>query len=66
MNWHRLSRRWPDPRQTGGNYQGPKPNEPIKSFEHNDFVVHGPEGYQRVTARANSKEELDELVDKLT
>lgn len=49
-----------------GNYQGPKPNEPIKSFEHNDFVVHGPEGYQRVTARANSKEELDELVDKLT
>ena len=49
-----------------GNYQGPQPNEPVKSFEDNDFVVHGPEGYQRVTARAKSKEELDELVDKLT
>ena len=48
-----------------GNYQGPSPNEPVKSFEVNDFVVHGPEGYQRVTARANSKEELDELIEKL-
>ena len=48
-----------------GNYAGPSPNEPVKSFEHNDFVVHGPEGYQRVTARANSKEELEDLVQKL-
>ena len=48
-----------------GNYAGPCPNEPVKSFEHNDFVVHGPEGYQRVTARANSKEELEDLVQKL-
>jgi len=49
-----------------GNYEGPSPKEPVKSFEENDFVVHGPEGYQRVTARANSKEELENLVEKLT
>ena len=48
-----------------GNYEGPSPKEPIKSFEDNDFVVHGPEGYQRVTARANSKQELENLVEKL-
>ena len=48
-----------------GNYQGPAPNEPVKSFEANDFVVHGPEGYQRVTARAKSKPELENLVEKL-
>jgi carbamoylphosphate synthase large subunit len=49
-----------------GNYTGPAPNEPVKSFEHNDYVVHGPEGYQRVTARADSREELGKLVEKLT
>ncbi|MBQ2831090.1 acetyl-CoA carboxylase biotin carboxylase subunit family protein [Methanobrevibacter sp.] len=49
-----------------GNYEGSSPKEPVKSFEENDFVVHGPEGYQRVTARANSKEELENLVEKLT
>ena len=49
-----------------GNYEGPSPKEPVKSFSYNDFVVHGPEGYQRVTARANSKKELEDLVDKLT
>lgn len=49
-----------------GDYEGPAPKEPVKSFEHNDFVVHGPEGYQRVTARADSKENLEKLVDKLT
>ena len=49
-----------------GNYIGPSPKEPLKSFEDNDFVVHGPEGYQRVTARAKSKEELEKLVDELT
>lgn len=48
-----------------GNYQGPAPNEPVKSFEDNDFVVHGPEGYQRVTAKADSKDALEKLVDKL-
>ncbi|WP_298502586.1 acetyl-CoA carboxylase biotin carboxylase subunit family protein [uncultured Methanobrevibacter sp.] len=49
-----------------GDYEGLSPKEPVKSFEDNDFVVHGPEGYQRVTARAKSKEELEKLVDKLT
>lgn len=49
-----------------GNYEGPAPIEPVKSFDDNDFVVHGPEGYQRVTARANTKEELEKLVEKLT
>ena len=48
-----------------GNYNGPSPKEPVKSFEHNDFVVHGPEGYQRITARAASKEELEKLLEKL-
>jgi carbamoylphosphate synthase large subunit len=49
-----------------GNYEGPAPKEPVKSFDDNDFVVHGPEGYQRVTARASSAEELEKLVQKLT
>ena len=48
-----------------GNYEGPTPNEPVKSFEANDFIVHGPAGYQRITARADSKEELEKLVEKL-
>lgn len=48
-----------------GDYEGPSPKEPVKSFDVNDFVVHGPKGYQRVTARAGSKEELENLVDKL-
>ena len=49
-----------------GNYDGPSPNEPVKSFMHNDFVVHGLKGYQRITARANTKKELNNLVDKIT
>ncbi|MDO5848365.1 MAG: ATP-grasp domain-containing protein [Methanobrevibacter sp.] len=49
-----------------GNYNGEKPHVPLKSFEHDDFIVHGPEGYQRITIRAKSKEKLDELVKKLT
>ncbi|AMD17115.1 carboxylate--amine ligase [Methanobrevibacter sp. YE315] len=48
-----------------GNYEGPAPKQPVKSFEANDFVVHGPEGYQRITARANSKNELENLIEKL-
>ena len=48
-----------------GNYEGPSPNVPVKSFKDNDFVVHGPEGYQRVTARAKSKDDLEKLIDKL-
>lgn len=48
-----------------GDYDGPDLNEPIKSFKNNDFVVHGPEGHQRITVRANSKEALDKLVKDL-
>jgi biotin carboxylase len=48
-----------------GDYKGPAVSEPVKSFEVNDFVVHGPAGYQRVTAKADSKKELEELVEKL-
>ena len=48
-----------------GNYGGVKPNEPVKSFNHNNFIVHGPKGYQRITIRANSKDELETLIDKL-
>ena len=48
-----------------GDYTGPDVKEPVKSFEVNDFVVHGPVGYQRVTARADSREELEKLVEKL-
>ena len=48
-----------------GDYNGPCPNEPVKSFDDNDFVVHGPEGYQRLTARADSKKDLDNLISKL-
>jgi carbamoylphosphate synthase large subunit len=49
-----------------GNYEGPKPNEPVKSFDNNNFVVHGPEGYQRITIRAKSKKELENLINELT
>ncbi|MBQ9025971.1 MAG: ATP-grasp domain-containing protein [Methanobrevibacter sp.] len=49
-----------------GNYDGPEVNEPAKSFDNNDFVVHGPEGYQRITIRAKSKKELEELINDLT
>ena len=49
-----------------GNYEGPSPNEPVKSFKANNFVVHGPLGYQRVTIKANSKKELENLINKLT
>lgn len=40
-------------------------NEPLKSFKNNDWVVHGPEGYQRITIRADSKEQLDRYVEDL-
>ena len=49
-----------------GNYEGPQPNEPVKSFDNNNFVVHGPEGYQRITVRAKSKKELENLINELT
>lgn len=49
-----------------GNYRGKTPTPPLKSFEKDDFIVHGPEGYQRITVRAKSQGELDDLVRKLT
>ena len=48
-----------------GNYHGPEVNEPKKSFTNNDFVVHGPEGYQRITIRAKSKKGLEDLTNEL-
>ena len=48
-----------------GNYEGPLPNEPLKSFKNSDFVVHGPEGYQRLTVRADSEKELEKRVNDL-
>ncbi len=48
-----------------GNYNGPEHSEPLKSFSTDDFVVHAPEGYQRITIRAESKENLDELANEL-
>ena len=48
-----------------GNYNGPEVNEPKKSFDNNDFVVHGPEGYQRITIRAKSKKGLENLINDL-
>ena len=48
-----------------GHYKGPDLNEPLKSFKNNDWVVHGPEGYQRITIRADSKEQLDRHVEDL-
>ncbi len=49
-----------------GNYEGSDASEPLKSFDNNNFVVHGPEGYQRITIRADSKKELENLIDELT
>jgi carbamoylphosphate synthase large subunit len=48
-----------------GVYSGPSPNEPIKSFKNNDFVVHGPKNHERITIRADSKEELKKLTKML-
>ena len=49
-----------------GNYEGPEASEPKKSFDNNNFVVHGPAGYQRITIRAKSKKELENLINELT
>lgn len=48
-----------------GKYNGPKHSEPLKSFAKDDFVVHGPEGYQRITIRAQSSEKLNEFKNSL-
>lgn len=48
-----------------GTYKGKKPHMPFKSFDKDNFIVHGPENYQRLTVRAKSQEKLDKLVEKL-
>lgn len=48
-----------------GNYHGPEHSQPLKSFDKDNFVVHGPEGYQRITLRAKSLEDLNEFTNEL-
>lgn len=48
-----------------GNYHGPKHSIPLKSFEKDDFVVHGPQNYERITIRAQSNEKLREFKERL-
>ena len=49
-----------------GDYEGPKPQEPLKEYINDNFIVHGPKGYQRVTIRGNTREETFELAKELT
>lgn len=46
-----------------GNFEGEIPD---KTFNDKDYVVHGPENYQRITIRSSSKEDLIERVKELT
>ncbi len=48
-----------------GTYEGEPLKEPLKSFKNKDYIVHGPEGYQRITIRGKTQEKLDELKNKL-
>lgn len=48
-----------------GYFNGKSPKNPAKSFKHNDYVVHGPEAYQRITLKAKSKKNLENLIDEL-
>lgn len=48
-----------------GNYNGHLHSEPLKSFDNDDFVVHGPVGYQRITIRGETEESLQKLKEKL-
>lgn len=49
-----------------GDYEGPKPQEPVKEYINGNFIVHGPKGYQRVTIRGNTREETFEIAKELT
>lgn len=49
-----------------GNYEGPNPVEPLKEYINSNFIVHGPEGYQRITITADSKEETYKIAKDLT
>ena len=48
-----------------GNYEGEPLEEPLKSFKNKDYIVHGPEGYQRITIRGKTKNQLNDLKNKL-
>ena len=48
-----------------GTFNGEKPNEPLKSFKNNDYIVHGPEEYERITLRSDNLENLKFLIKKL-
>ena len=49
-----------------GDYEGPKPQEPLKEYINSNYIVHGPKGYQRITISANSKEETYKIAKELT
>jgi len=49
-----------------GDYNGPKPQEPLKEYKNSNFIVHGPKGYQRITIRGNTREETFKIAKKLT
>lgn len=48
-----------------GNFKVKSPKDMVKSFNSNDYIVHGPEGYQRITLKAKSKKCLENLIDEL-
>ena len=49
-----------------GDYEGPEPQEPLKEYINNNFIVHGPKGYQRITIRGNTREETFQIAKELT
>lgn len=48
-----------------GDYNGSLHSNPLKSFVNDNFVVHGPEGFKRITIRAKSPQDLNKLTNKL-
>lgn len=49
-----------------GNYEGPSPNEPVKEFINDNYIVHGPKGYQRLTISAKTLDEAYIIAKELT
>ncbi len=49
-----------------GDYEGPEPQKPLKEYINNNFIVHGPKGYQRITIRGNTREETFQIAKELT
>ncbi|MCL2157700.1 MAG: ATP-grasp domain-containing protein [Methanobrevibacter sp.] len=46
-----------------GNYSGLKPNEPLKKFTKNSFVVHGPIDYERITISGEMKKTVEKIAN---